>query len=155
MTNQEKKKYLSQAYIIERHIETMTNETEKIERLMSQCNKCTVNYDNDGSQSGSHSNSTESALVNYISAVEEYRKELTAEIDKLYEVKRKIKQIVTTVTNENAREILYKRFVGCLDFKTIEKQMHYSRTRTFELFNVGLSEINIKADLIGLENSCQ
>ena len=31
MTNQEKKKYLSQAYIIERHIETLTNENHKIQ----------------------------------------------------------------------------------------------------------------------------
>ena len=31
MTNQEKKKFLSQAYIIERHIETLSNENHKIQ----------------------------------------------------------------------------------------------------------------------------
>lgn len=143
MTTQEKKKWLSQAYIIERHIETLTNENTKLERLMAQCQKCTVNYDNDGSQSGSHSNSTENAFINYISAVEEYRNELNAEIDKLIDTKKKIKQVVENVTNENAREILYKRFVGCLDFNTIQLQMHYSRSRIYELFDIGLSEIEI------------
>ena len=143
MTVQEKKKYLSQAYLIERHIETLVAENEKLEKLWGKCQKCTVSYENDGTKSGSHSNSTENAIINYIDAVEEYRRTINAEIDNLIKAKKKIKQIIETVPNENAREILHKRFVGCLDFNTIQQEMHYSRPRIYQLYNEGLSEIDI------------
>jgi len=143
LTTQEKKKWLSQAYIIERHIETLISENEKLERLWGKCQKCTVSYENDGSQSGSHSNSTENAIINYIDAVTEYRQLINSEIDKLIDTKKKIKQIIANVSNDNAREILYKRFVACLDFNTIQEQMHFSRARVYQLFDEGLSEIKI------------
>lgn len=143
MEVKEKKKYLNQAYTIERHIETLIAENEKIKRLWAKCQKCTVSYENDGTKSGTHNNSTENNIINYIDAVEEYRQLINGEIDKLIEAKKKIKQLIENVTNENAREILYKRFVACLDFNTIQNQMHYSKSRMYELFDIGLSEIKL------------
>lgn len=146
MTNEEKKKYLSQVYFIERRIETLLHEKSKVARLLEKCEKVTVSYESDGSQSGSHSNSTENSIINYISEADEYCKKIENELNSLFKAKNRIRQIISLVKNDKAREILYKRYIACLDFRTIRKQMNYSESTTFDYFNLGINEVEIKSE---------
>ena len=141
MTNQEKKKYLSQAYWLDKHINSLISERDSIQELKSKCLKCTVSYENDGSQSGSHSNSTESAFVNYIDKLNEYEAELSKNIDELVDVKHKIKQIIMLVPKYEQREILIKRYLNYDKWEQIAVDMDYTIRRIYQLHGEGLQNI--------------
>lgn len=143
MTNQEKKDYLSQAYRLDRHIESLIVERDDITKLKDKCMKCTVSYENDGSQSGSHSNSTESALVTYIDRLSEYEQELTQQIDKYLDIKRKIKQIIALVPQKEHQDILMKRYINFEKWEQIACEMNYSYRHTTKLHKEAIEKMEI------------
>ena len=126
MTAKDKKLYLQQAYKLNKHIGSLIRERESIQLLRERCMKVTPNYENDGTQNGANSNGTENNLVNYISKLQEYESEITTDIDKYVDIKRRIKQIIMLVPNHAEQQILIKRYINFEQWEQISYEMNYT-----------------------------
>ena len=93
MTNQDKKEYLKQINHIDRRIDYLLTAIEREEERRRRLLTVTVNYENDGTQNGSHSNGMEEKALAYIE-MGEYIQSLKDDVKEQYRLKRKIKTAV-------------------------------------------------------------
>ena len=143
MTAKDKKLYLQQAYKLNKHIDSLIRERESIQLLRERCMKVTPNYENDGAQNGSNSNGTENNLVNYISKLQEYESEITTDIDKYVDIKRRIKQIIMLVPNHAEQQILIKRYINFEQWEQISYEMKYTYRHTLRLHNEAIEKMSL------------
>ena len=142
MTNQEKKEYLKQINSIDRQVNYLATaikqEKEKRNRLLS----ISVNYENDGTQNGSHSNGTESKIITYV-GIDEYIQSLENDVEILYKLKQTIKTIVNNVSDATCREILFRKYINAEKDESICTSIGYSRSQYWKLHGDALTAVNI------------
>ena len=144
MTSQEKKEYLKQVFRIEKHIENLITERENILTLLEKCTSVTAGYESDGTKSGTHTNSTENNIVNYISALQGYESKLRTQITEMLIAKEKLKQIIENVPNYEHRQILYKRYICFQKWEQIAVDMNYSIRRIYQIHGEALNYITLQ-----------
>ena len=107
------KEWLSRAVLIEEEIQSLKSEMDSLilpsggsgERVQS-----------------SGKNSTENRFVSYA----EYSRELKKQIDKLYEIKREIMEVISKVKDNTSRVLLIKRYINGQTWEDIADEMYYS-----------------------------
>ena len=148
MTAKDKKLYLQQAYKLNKHIGSLIRERESIQLLRERCMKVTPNYENDGTQNGANSNGTENNLVNYISKLQEYESEITTDIDKYVDIKRRIKQIIMLVPNHAEQQILIKRYINFEQWEQISYEMNYTYRHTLRRHNEAIEKMSLDVTIL-------
>lgn len=142
MTSQEKKEYLKQVTNVDRRINYLIKELEKENERRGKLLNISINYERDGSTNGSHSNSTENKFINIIE-IDEYIEDINKEINCLYQVKRKIKQIINLVPDALQREILYRKYMLDEKPEKIWTSINYSDRQFWRLHGKALQNINV------------
>lgn len=142
MTSQEKKEYLQQAANIDRRINYLLKELEKEIEGRDKLLNISVNYERDGSTNGSHANSTENKFINVIE-IDEYINDLNEEVNHLYKIKRKIKQIINNVPDAFQREILYRKYMLDEKPEMIWLSINYSERQFWRLHGKALQNVNV------------
>lgn len=143
MTSQEKKEYLQTAFQLEKRIETLLKEKSNLQELKARCCSTTANYENDGSQNGSHQNGTENKFITYVDKLTEYEAELDKLVEKLIDTKRHIKQIITLVPKYEQREVLMKRYINYDKWEQIAVDMRYDIRHIYRLHGEALENVKI------------
>jgi len=142
MTNQEKKEYLKQINSIDRRIDylltAIKKEKDRRDRLLS----ISVNYENDGTQNGSHSNGTESKMIAYVD-IDLYIESLQDDVNNLYKLKQTVKNIVNNVTDPMCREILFRKYINAEKDEDVWLNMNYSKSQYWKLHGDALTAVNI------------
>lgn len=142
MTNQEKKEYLKQINNIDRRVDYLLTAIEKEEVRRNRLLSISVNYENDGTQNGSHANGTESKVIAY-AEIGEYIESLQEDIQKLYKLKRIIKAIINNVSDPICREILFRRYINAENDDDICSVIGYSKSQYWKLHGDALTAVNI------------
>lgn len=146
MTNQEKKEYLKQINSIDRRIDYLLTAIEREEERCRRLLTVTVNYENDGTQNGSHSNGTEEKVIAY-AEIGEYIDSLKDDVKNLYRLKQTIKNIVNNVSNPTSREILFRKYINAEKDESIWISMGYCDRQYWRLHGNALTDINMSVEV--------
>ena len=109
MTIQEVKNYLSQAYYIDKRVNTLQDELTMLESKLERCTASYTSFRGGGSQPTFEYN---------LDKVMKYREMLNHEIDNLIEHKRSIKQTIAKLCNDKERLIKIKK--SQLNFRDLD-----------------------------------
>lgn len=127
------KEYLSQAYYIDKRIDTLNNELIMLESKLC---KCTANYNSAG-----HSNNTRSAFEYTIDKVMQYRDRLNNEIDNLVDKKNDIKRMIDKLDNDKEKIILHKRYINFQNFESIAEDLDITPRQVYKIHKKSLEKI--------------
>lgn len=120
---------------------------EQLEELKSLATKVTVTY------SESHSTGTHADKVGRFSAkMVDLENEINEEIDKLVEVKLKIKGILAAVKDPKHKAILERRYILNESFEKMAEKINYSSRHIQRMHNAAIEQLEkIYADGISLQ----
>ena len=109
---------------------------EQLEELKSLATKVTATY------SESHSTGTHADRVGRFSAkMVDLENEINEEIDKLVDVKLKIKEIVSSVSNATQRAILERHYILNESFEKIADKIGYSPRHILRMHNIAIEKL--------------
>lgn len=127
------KEYLSQAYYIDKRIDTLNNELIMLESKLC---KCTANYNSAG-----HSNNTRSAFEYTIDKVMQYRDRLNNEINNLVDKKNDIKRMIDKLDNDKEKIILHKRYINFQTFESIAEDLELNPRQIYRIHKKSLEKL--------------
>lgn len=129
------KEYLSQAYRLDDEINA---KIESLERLKSIAEKMTsVNSGMPHGSSDPHSK--EDVLIK----IADMDAEITADIDRLVDLKREITRTINSVEDQTYRILLYKRYINHERWEEIAVDMGYYLRHIHELHGKALNSVEI------------
>lgn len=128
------KEYLSQAFYINRKIDVMIKKAEEMKRSLY---GKSINYENDGTQSGNHINVTETALFKVL----EYEERINAEIDRLVDLRLEIENAIMSVNDDVQREVLERRYLLFEKWEKIAVEMNIDLRWIYRLHKKALLTI--------------
>ena len=131
MTSRE---YLSQAFYINRKIDVMIKKTEEMKRSLY---GKAISYENDGTQSGSHANVTETALLKVL----EYEERINADINRLVDLRFEIETTIMSVSDNVQREVLERRYLLFEKWEKIAVEMDIDLRWVYRLHKKALLTI--------------
>lgn len=127
------KEYLSQANRLDDEIDTRI---ASLERLKSIAEKMTTA--SSGMPSGSADpHGRENVLVKIV----DFDAEITADIDRLIELKREIKRVIDAVEDQTQRIILIKRYINKERWEQIAYELNYEMRHTLEMHGEALKNV--------------
>ena len=136
MTTEEVKNYLSQAYYIDKRVNTLQDELTMLE---SKLFRCTPSYSNTGSNS-----SPQPTFEYTIDRVIQYRDRLNTELNNLIDVKKSIKQFIECNLSNNIQKIvLLKRYINYQRYEDIAIDINYSTRQVINIANKGIKNISL------------
>lgn len=113
----------------------------ELEQIQNFTVKCTVNYDNDGSKSGTHRNSTEDSVIEYLTKSDNLCKEISIKKRKAVEKIEKVKIIINTIDDEDLYSVLSLMYISCLSIETIAEKLDCGITTVKRKRNAALNII--------------
>ena len=132
------KEYLQQAYLFDRKINL---DIQMLEAARAALHGRGVSYESDCTQSGSHENSIEKALVRIL----EYEEHINAEIDKLTEKRQEIEQTINAVRDDTQREVLTRRYLLYQKWELIAVEMDRDLRWVYRLHGRALEKLTIES----------
>lgn len=132
------KEYLQQAFYIDRKIDVMIKKVEEMKRSLY---GKSISYENDGTQSGSHANGTESSIMRVL----EYEQQINKEIDRLVDLRLEIESTIMSVNNDVQREVLERRYLLFEKWEKIAVEMGITFQWAHILHKRALKNIRIPA----------
>jgi DNA-directed RNA polymerase specialized sigma24 family protein len=125
------KRFLSRAYHIDQKIE---RRTEEAARLRSRLEKATAQLT--GMPRGGNSDWTDTEVK-----VLELEEQIKAEIERLCQVKREIREAIDQVEDKRYRELLEMRYLSGFTFEQIAVAMHYDWRHVMRLHGEALAAV--------------
>lgn len=120
------KEYLNQAYRLETDI---NNRIDQIKRLKALSRSVTASY---GGEVVSHSRNVDS-MENAVIRIMEAQAALTAQVDRLVELRKEIQETIDLVADKDCRTLLNLRYMGMKTWDDICGRMEMSSTHVFRL----------------------
>ncbi len=132
------KEYLSQARNLDQRIIT---KTQMIDSLNDLATRCTTTY-SDMPKRPNHGNSRLEECVMKIIDLEE---QITADMEKLVDLKKEITYVIQSVPNPEYQDLLAKRYICCESWEKIAVDMNYELRYIHKLHSRALQEVQIPA----------
>ena len=127
------KEWLMRAWKIDNEIATLEKElTLAKERAMS-----VTSHISDVKVQTSGRNSTENAIHKYI----EYQEKLNKRLDKLFEVKNEIIDVIARVDNTDYRTLLELRYLRFMTWEKIARELHLDLRYVYRLHGAALNSV--------------
>lgn len=139
------KHFLSQAYWMDVRID---GKFRQVQSLRAIATRITGSYDGETVSRTRNVHSMEDAIVKVIML----EKELDAEIDKLVDTRRTIKEVIDGVADEEQRILLELRYESSCSWKEIETMIRVGHSQMFERHNRALEavyDILVQKGLVG------
>ncbi|GHU68106.1 hypothetical protein FACS1894184_09310 [Clostridia bacterium] len=136
MTIQETKSYLSQAWWIDRHIQSKIEQQTSLRELAAKA----VSTLSDMPRSPSPNLQP---MENIIAKICDLEQEINGDIDALVDLKCEIMAVIKNVTDQEQQIILEKRYLGFITFERIAVDMNYSMRHTFRLHDEALESVSL------------
>lgn len=133
------KEYLMQIRKLNAQINHKKLELESIRNEMSGLKG--ISYDKKEALS---SRSVLSPQEKYIHKYLSYECQIQKELTKLVELKENAIKLIDTIDDGILVELIYNRYIHCLNWKEISKRMNYSVDHLFKLHGKALNELNNK-----------
>lgn len=130
------KEYLSQYGRIERNIRRMEEEKE---RCRQRALRITPNYEPTVSGAGGASD----RVARAVEKMEQWEKKIIAEIDRLYDLRQEIEEVIGAVPDPIQRELLRRRYISLQSLEKIAVEMNYSYRQILRLHGWGLQQITV------------
>lgn len=140
--NERKKEYLRQYGKHVRRIQRITAEIREL-RLM----KVSPSLNNDGMPHGSGQSDLSDYAAELDSMVEELRNERYYRIKEYQDIVRRIKRL----KSENEKDVLFYRYIKCLDWWAIAETMRYSERWVHKLHGRALAHLEIPKEFIEVQ----
>ena len=128
------KEYLSQAYHLDKRIDS---KIEQLKALNLLATKCTSTL-SDMPKSQSISNSR---LEDTVVKIVDLQEEINRDIDRLVDLKREIMGVIKAVPNVEYQTILEKRYLCFISWEQIAVDMNYSMQHVHRMHSAALKEI--------------
>lgn len=132
MTTEEVKNYLSQAYYIDKRVNTLQDELTMLESKLERCTASYTSIRGCGNQPTFEYN---------LDKVMKYREMLNHEIDNLIEHKRSIKQTIAKLCNDKERLILYKKYINFQTFESIADDLDITPRQVYKIYKKSLENL--------------
>lgn len=116
----DKIEWLNRAFRIDKKVTALLAVQEQNRSLAC---RCTASYENDGTSSGSHSNSQEAILHKICDG----SIEIQQMIDYLADVRKEIFDTISSVGDDDLEAILFQRYLAYKSIQEIAESMHYDR----------------------------
>ena len=130
------KEYLSQAYHLDKRIDS---KIEQLKALNLLATKCTSTL-SDMPKSQSISNSR---LEDTVVKIVDLQEEINRDIDRLVDLKREIMGVIKAVPNVEYQTILEKRYLCFISWEQIAVDMNYSIQHIHRMHSSALKEITV------------
>lgn len=137
ISNRDKIIYLKQYVILDRKIDRMIAE---VERLRSRPGRPTPTLSNMPGGGGSIYKSPDVALIDKIVDLET---EINRRIDRVIDLKREIEQLIESIDDEREKLLMSYRYLDGMTFEWIASEMHYHWRYVHKLHVRALSKIQI------------
>ena len=114
------KEYLQQAYSIDRRVNSLIEQTERLKLLTENCTSRITGMPKS-------KNKSISPIADAVCKMVDAEKEIAEEIKRLFSIRDKICRVIDSVEDADCSSVLTKRY---LEYKTWEKiadEMHYSK----------------------------
>ena len=128
------KRFLSQAYWMDVRIDGRFRQVQSLRAIAT---RMTGSYEGDIVVHTRNAHSMEDAIVKVIML----EKELDAEIDKLVDTRRIIKEVIDCVADEEQRILLELRYESSCSWKEIETMIRVGHSQMFERHNRALDAV--------------
>ncbi len=128
------KEYLNRAYRLDTDI---TNRIDQIKRLKALSHRVTASY---GGEVVSHSRNVDS-MENAVIRIMEAQAALTAQVDRLVDLRKEIQETIDLVADKDCRTLLNLRYMGMNSWDDICGKMEISRSHAFRLHSTALSMV--------------
>lgn len=130
------KEYLNQYGAIERNIRMMEEEKERCRRRAL---RITPSYQPVIGSSGGISD----PVARAVEKMEQWEKKIIAEIDRLYDLRQEIEEVIGAVHDPIQRELLRRRYISLQSLEKIAVEMNYSYRQILRLHGWGLQQITV------------
>lgn len=137
LSNQVKIRYLKQYIILDRKIDRMIAD---LERLRGKLGKLTPTLSDIPSGGGSIYKSVDIALIDKIVDLEA---EINHKIDRVIDLKREIERLIDSIDDEREKLLMSYRYLDGMTFEWIASEMHYSWRHTHRLHKSALGKLKI------------
>lgn len=135
ISNREKIIYLKQYVILDRKIDRMLAEAE---RIRSRLGKLTPTLSDMPGGGGSIYKSADIALIDKIVDLEA---EINRRIDRVIDLKREIEQLIDSIDDEREKLLMSYRYLDGMTFEWIASEMHYHWRSVHKIHVRALSKI--------------
>ncbi len=133
------KEYLMQIRKLDIQIRNKKKELEVIQYQMTGVSS--ISYEK---KEPTTSKSTLSPQEKYYPKYEKYSKSILADITKLIDLKKEAIKLIDSIDDGDCVNLLYKRYINCLHWKGISKEMNYSYSHLKRLHKKALNLLNEK-----------
>ena len=133
MTIREVKNYLNRGYYIQKEI---NNLKERLARLWQEINNAVPSYGSDGTQFNPDITSKEKKLAVY----EDSKDTIEQKIIELEELDNETEKLIEQMSTSEYRLILRLRHIDRKNWKQIQREIHLSRSSTFDRYTDSLEE---------------
>ena len=128
------KEYLNRAYRLDMDI---ANKMDQIKHLKALAHSVTASY---GGEVVSHSRNVDS-MEKAVIRVMEAQAALTAQVDRLVDIRKEIQETIDLVADKDCRTLLDLRYMGMNSWDDICGKMEISRSHAFRLHSTALSMV--------------
>ena len=132
MTIEETKKFLSQAYYLDKRVEVLKDELDTLE---SRLQKCTASYT---TTRGGSRPSFEVTLDKVL----KYRDMLSYELSCLVDRKKEVEKAIKKLDDEKQKIILYKKYINFQTFETISNTVGLEVRQVYRLHKKALQNLS-------------
>lgn len=129
------KDFLSQARILDLHIDSKIAQVERLNLLAQKCTATISNMPKNPNHGGSKLEDTVCKIV-------DLQAEINCDIDRLVDTKNKIILTINQVTDAELQIVLEKRYLCFEAWKDISAEMNYSEQHIYRLHNAALAEVD-------------
>lgn len=130
-----KKEYLSQAFEINREIESLMMQIEKLNSLATRASATLSDM-----PKGTPSNDR---LENIVIRIIELKDEAAKAAEELMDKRKEVRSAIDAVSNSESRTILALRYLSFMKWEEISETMNYSLDYVYQLHRKALSYIHI------------
>ena len=134
MTIDEIKKFLGQAYYLDKRVEVLKDELETLE---SRLQKCTASYTTTITMGGSRQ-----SFEMTLDKVLKYRDMLSYELSCLVDRKKEIESAIKRLDDDRQKIILYKRYINFQTFETISLDIGLEVRQVYRLHKKALQNLS-------------
>jgi DNA-directed RNA polymerase specialized sigma subunit len=136
------KEYLQQIRKLDIQIRNKKKELEVIQNQMTGVSS--ISYEK---KEPTTSKSTLSPQEKYYPKYEKYSKSILADIAELVELKQKAIRLIDSIDDADCIDVLYKRYVSCLSWKEIAREMNFNYSHIFRIHDNAIEKLNEKMRL--------
>ena len=136
------KEYLQQIRKLDIQIRNKKKELEVIQNQMTGVKS--ISFDK---KEPATSKSTLSPQEKYYPKYEKYSKSILVDIAKLVELKQEAIKLIDSIDDAQCIDVLYKRYVSCLSWKEIAREMNFNYSHIFRIHDNAIEKLNEKMRL--------